>query len=431
MLHHSWVRITETLPLDIFLRWLALGLFLVLNIFFAMAETSLFALKPLDRLRLKQQRPRRGRMIEELLGQSHRLLITTILGVEFVTILASILGTSLALMLWGEQGKWLALVVISPSLLLLGEIIPKSLALTYPTSLAPLVAPLVRGAVVLFTPLRVILLQLSRGVLVTLGFRPDLQVPAVQQEDFVRMVDESYEGGMIAALERDFIQNLLHFGEIRVGQIMVPRPDIFCLPLDMPVPQMIKAVKRSRYSRVPIYQDEPGNVVGVLHAKELLYLCSLESCDQGTIQNLLRAVHYVPESKKAFDLLTELQSQRLRLALVVDEYGTLVGLVTVEDLLEELCGEIPQEFQVETQPLGELTPGRWRVNASLPLEDLEENLGLKFPPGEFDTLGGFILDLFGELPHEGDTVRQGSWQFKVLKMKGTRIIDLEIQRVEP
>jgi CBS domain containing-hemolysin-like protein len=419
------------LPLDITLRWLTLGLLLVLNIFFAIAETSLFALKPLDRLRLKQQRPRRGRMVEELLGHSHRLLITTILGVEFVTILASIVGTSLALTLWGDQGKWLALVVISPSLLLVGEIIPKSLALTYPTSLAPLVAPLVRWAVTLFTPFRVILLQLSRGVLVTLGFRPDLQVPAVQQEDFVRMVDESYHGGMIAALERDFIQNLLSFGEVRVGQIMVPRPDIFCLPLGMPVHQMIKAVKRSRYSRVPIYQDEPGNVLGILHAKELLHLCSRESCDQGMIQNLLRAAHYVPESKKAFDLLTELQTQRLRLALVVDEYGTLVGLVTVEDLLEELCGEIPQEFQVEVKPLGELSPGHWRVNASLPLEDLEEKLGITFPPGEFDTLGGFILDLFGELPREGDTVRHDSWQFKVLKMKGTRIMELEIQRVEP
>ncbi len=419
------------MPLDVSLRWAALGVLLMFNIFFAISETSLFALKPLDRLRLKQQRPRRGKMVEELLSQSHRLLITTILGVEFVTILASIVGTSLAISVWGDQGKWLALVIISPSLLLLGEIIPKSLAFTYPTKLAPRVAPLVRLAVKLLTPLRVILVQLSRGVLVTLGFRPDLQVPAVQQEDFVRMVDESYQGGMIAALERDFIQNLLSFGEVRVGQIMVPRPDIFCLPIDMPVHQMVRAVKRSRYSRVPIYEDEPGNVLGILHAKELLHLCSREGCEQGMIKNILLAPYYVPESKKAFDLLTELQGHRLRLALVVDEYGTLVGLVTVEDLLEELCGEIPQEFEVEEKLLKEIAPGRWRVNASLLLEDLEEVLGKAFPPGEFDTVGGFILDLFGELPHEGDTVRHDSWQFKVLKMKGTRIMELEIEQVEP
>ena len=404
---------------------------MVLYILFAASETSLFALKPLDRLRLKQRRPRRGKMVEDLLAQSQRLLITLVFGVEFVTILASIMATSLALSLWGDQGKWLALLVMSPTLLLLGEIIPKSLALTYPTRLAPLVAPFVRWAIILFAPVRIILLQLSRGILVTLGFRSDLQVPAVQQDDFVRMVEESHRGGMIAALERDFIQNLLSFGEVRVAQIMVPRPDIFSLPLDMPIHQMIKAVKRSRYSRVPIYQDDPGNVLGLLHAKELLYLCSREACDPGLIQNILRPVHYVPENKKAFDLLTELQNKRLRLALVVDEYGTLVGLVSVEDLLEELCGEIPQEFTVEIKPLIELNPGRWRVKATLPLEDLVEVLGKPFPPGEYDTVGGLILHLFGELPREGDTVAFDFWEFKVLKMKGTRIMELEIQQIQP
>ncbi len=418
------------MPLDILIRWLALGGLLVLYSFFAVSETSLFALKPLDRLRLKQRRPRSGKLIEELLGQSHRLLITLILGLEFITILASIVATSLALRLWGDQGKWLALVVMSPSLLLLGEIIPKSLALTYPTRLAPLVAPLVGWAIFLFAPLRVILLQLSRGILVTLGFRPDLQVPGVQPDDFVRMVEESHRGGMLAALERDFIQNLLSFGEVLVGQIMVPRPDIFCLPLDMPVPQMIKAVKRSRYSRVPVYQDTPGNVLGILHAKELLYLCSQESCDVEMIRDILRSSHYVPESKKAFDLLIELQNQRMRMALVVDEYGSLVGLVTVEDLLEELCGEIPQEFTAEVKLLSELAPGRWRVKAALSLEDLEKVLGIAFPPGDFDTVGGFILGLFGELPREGDTVRHNAVTFKVLKMKGTRIMELEIQRAQ-
>lgn len=418
------------MPVDILIRWLALGGLLVLYIFFALSETSLFALKPLDRLRLKQERPRRGRMVEDLLGQSHRLLITLIFGVEFVTILASIVATSLALSLWGNQGKWLALLVMAPTLLLLGEIIPKSLALAYPTRLAPLVAPVVRWVIILIAPIRIILLQISRGILVTLGFRPELQVPAVQQDDFVRMVEESHRGGMIAALEREFIQNFLSLGEVRVAQIMVPRPDIFSLPLDMPVNQVVKAVKHSRYSRVPIYQDDPGNVLGILHAKELLYLCSQTSCDEAVIQNILRPVHYVPENKKAFDLLTELQSKRLRLALVVDEYGTLVGLISVEDLLEELCGEIPQEFTVELKPLIELAPGRWRVKASLSLDDLEEVLGVPFPPGEYDTVGGFILHLFGELPREGDVVAHDLWEFKVLKMKGTRIMEVGIQQIQ-
>jgi putative hemolysin len=220
-------------------------------------------------------------------------LITLVVGVEIVTILASVLATSLALSMWGDRGKWMALLVMSPTLLLLGEIIPKSVALTYPTHLAPWLAPLVRVALTVFAPVRIVLLQISRGILATLGFRPDLQVPTVHQEDFVRMVEESHRGGMIAALERDFIQNLLDFGEIRVSQIMVPRPDMFTLPIDLPFPEMIQAIKRSRFSRVPIYEETHDHVLGVLHAKDILdrAIATL----QKNFRQLLRPAYY-PEA---------------------------------------------------------------------------------------------------------------------------------------
>ena len=172
------------------------------------------------------------------------------------------------------------------------------------------------------------------------------------------MVEDSHRRGLIAEMERDFIQNLLNFGELRVGQIMVPRPDMFTLPVDLPLPEMIQAIKRSRFSRVPIYEETPDNVLGVLHAKDILELCHQAPCEDEVPRNLLRPAYYVPENKKAFDLLTELQAQHLRLALVVDEYGSLVGLVRVEDLLEELCGEIPQEFTGGRRAPGGDVPGR-------------------------------------------------------------------------
>jgi putative hemolysin len=411
-------------------RWLALGGLVLLCGFFAIAETSLFALTPLERLRLKEKRPARGELVESLLERPRRLLVTVLIGLETVNILASVVATSLALSLWGPRGKWLALWVIAPIFLLVGELIPKSLALAYPSPLARWLAPLVKPAIVLLTPFRVVMLQLSRGILATLGFRTDLAVPALHQEDFVRMVDESHREGMIAALERDFIQNLLDLGELRVGQIMVPRPDIFSLPLGMPSGQLIQAVKRSRFSRVPIYQDTPDNILGILHAKDLLYLCPGKSCDREVMINLLRPPLYVPENKPAFDLLSELQGQHLRMALVVDEYGTLVGLVTVEDLLEELCGEIPQEFKTEEKVWEELSPGVFRVKAQLSLGDFNEALGVNFPPEEVDTIGGMILNLFGELPHEGDRIFHEGLNFQVVRMKGTRILELKVTRKE-
>jgi len=398
---------------------------------FAAAETSLFALSPLDRLRLKESNKARGRLVESLLKQPQRLLITLLLGVEIVTILASVLATSLALSLWGDRGKWIALVVMSPTLLLLGEIIPKSVALTYPTRLAPRLAPLVRLALTIFAPVRLVLLQISRGILAALGFRPDLQVPAVHQEDFVSMVEESHRSGMIAALERDFIQNLLDFGEVRVSQIMVPRPDIFSLPVHLPFPEMIQAIKRSRFSRVPIYEETHDHILGILHAKDILALCPQGPCQGELPRNLLRPAFYVPENKKAFDLLTELQGQHQRLALVVDEYGSLSGLVSMEDLLEELCGDIPQEFAEPEAALREVSPGVWRVKGTMSLVDLNDALSLNLPMEEFDTIGGLVLDLCGSMPREGRTIAYDHLTLRVLRIKGNRIVDLEVRRPGP
>ena len=191
-----------------------------------------------------------------------------------------------------------------------------------------------------------------------MGFRPELPVPKVQQEDFVRMVEDSHRRGVIADMERDFIQNLLSFGELRVGQIMVPRPDMFTLPIDVPLAEMIGAIKRSRFARVPVFEEDPDNILGILHAKDLLDSCREALRRRRPPEYFAARLFYVPENKKAFDLLGELQSRHLRLALVVDEYGALVGLVSVEDLLEELCGEIPQEFKVEEELLQGSGPGR-------------------------------------------------------------------------
>ena len=408
-----------------------MGTMVLVVAFFAMSEASLFSLSPLDRLRLKEKHPARGGVVEAILSRPRRLLVTTIIGVETCSIVFSVLATSIVLSLWGPQGEWVVLVVMVPTFQFLGEIIPWSLALAYPARFAGRMAPLIRPAIFILSPFRVVLLQLSRGILVALGFRPDLPVHSVQQEDFVRMVEDSHRRGLIEAMERDFIQNLLNFGELRVGQIMVPQPDMFTLSVELPFPEMIQAIKGSRFSRVPIYEETHDQVLGVLHAKDILELCHQGPCGGEMPRHLLRPAHYVPENKRAFDLLNELQAQHQRLALVVDEYGTLVGLVTVEDLLEELCGEIPQEFKEEEETLEEVSPGVWRVKAAVSLADFNEALGLKLPAAEFDTIGGLVLNLFGSLPREGRVIAYDKLTFRVLRMKGNRILEVEVRREAP
>jgi len=416
------------------IRWLAMGALVFLVAFFAMSEASLFSLSPLDRLRLKEQHPARGGAVEAILSRPRRLLVTTIIGVETASTVFSVLATSMVLSLWGPRGEWLVLLVMVPTFQFLGEIIPWSLALAYPAQFAGRMAPLIRPVISILSPFRVVFLQISRGILVALGFRPELPVHSVQQEDFVRMVEDSHRRGLIAAMERDFIQNLLNFGELRVGQIMVPRPDMFTLPVELPFPEMIQAIKASRFSRVPIYEETYDHVLGVLHAHDILELRPQAPCEGERFRHLLRPAYYVPENKRAFDLLNEFQAQHQRLALVVDEYGALVGLVTVEDLLEELCGEIPQEFTEEEEALKAVSPGVWRVKATVSLADFNDALGLKLPAAEFDTIGGLVLNLFGSLPREGRTIAYDAYNkltFRVLRMKGNRILEVEVRRGTP
>ncbi len=409
---------------QLWLKWAALAVLMGCYSFFASAETSLFSLSPLARLKLKAKYPKTGDLVDRLLSRPQRLLTSIIIGNEVAVIIATVLATSISLSIWGDQGKWVAMGVMAPALLLFGEIIPKSLALRYPERWARLIAPTLVVVLPLFTPFRVVLLNLSRSLMSLMGIKPKPKAPLLQEDDFIRMVEDSHKGGLIAPIEKELIVNLMSLGETTVGQIMVPRPDIFYLPLSMKVSELITAVKQARFSRVPMYGEDPENIVGILHAKDLLNLSPESPCEQSCLKKLLCPPYYVPENKHAFDLLGELQARKIRLALVVDEYGSLTGLVSVEDILVELFGEFEEEFEAADRLLEQLAPAVYLVKSWMPLDELNETLGLSLPLDEFDTLGGFVFNLFGELPHEGDSIHYNGLKFEVVHMKGTRILEM-------
>ena len=404
-------------------KWAALFLLLCCYAFFASAETSLFSLSPLARLKLKSKHPKAGARLDQLLIRPQRLLTSLIIGNEGAVIISTILATSISLSLWGDRGKWMAMGILAPALLLFGEIIPKSLALRYPEWWACKITPPLSMVMPLLTPFRIVLVSVSRAILSFLGITSKPNTHLVREDDFIQMVEDSHKGGLIAPIEKELIVNLMSLGETTVGQIMVPRADIFMLPLEMDFEDLIKAIKQGNFSRVPIYAKHPEDIVGVLHAKDLLSLSADEIREQD-IKKLLRQPHYVPENKKAFDLLGELQTRKVRLALVVDEYGILTGLVTVEDILEELFGEFEEESETSDRLLEQLAPGVYLVKSWITLDELNENLGLALPREEFDTLGGFVFNLFGELPHEGDSIVYDKLKFDIVHMKGTRILEM-------
>jgi putative hemolysin len=412
------------LDYQLYLKWAVLIVLMGCYSFFASAETSLFSLSPLARLKLKDKYPQAGERIDRLLARPQRLLTSIIIGNEVAVIIATVLATSISLSTWGDQGKWVAMGIMAPALLLFGEIIPKSLALRHPERWARCIAPPLAVILPLFTPFRVVLVNLSKAMMSLMGIKPKPQVHLVQEEEFIRMVEDSHKGGLIAPIEKDLIVNLMSLGETTVVQVMVPRPDVFCLPLDMKLGDFIKAVKQAKFSRVPVYGENLEDIMGILHAKDLLSLSPEQPCEQSCLKKLLRPPHYVPENKRAFDLLGELQAKKIRVALVVDEYGSLTGLVSVEDILVELFGEFEEEFEEADKLLEQLAPGVYLIKGWMPLIGLNETLNLSLPLDEFDTLGGFVFNLFGELPHEGDSIAYEGLKFEVVHMKGTRILEI-------
>jgi magnesium and cobalt exporter, CNNM family len=391
--------------------------------FFASAETSLFSLSPLARLKLKNKHPKAGARIDQLLTRPQRLLTSLIIGNEGAVIISTILATSLSLALWGDRGKWLAMGIMAPALLLFGEIIPKSLALRNPEWWACTIGPPLSMVMPLLTPFRIVLVSINRAIISFLGITSKPKTHLVREDDFIQMVEDSHKGGLIAPIEKDLIVNLMSLADTTVGQIMVPRADIFMLPLEMNFEDLIKAIKQANFSQVPIYGQDPEDIVGILHAKDLLSLSAKEFKELG-LKNHLRQPYYVPENKRAFDLLGELQARKIRLALVVDEYGSLTGLVTVEDILEELFGEFEEESEDSDRLLEQLAPNVYLVKSWITLDVLNEHLGLALPQEEFDTLGGFVFNLFGELPHEGDSIVYDKIKFDIVHMKGTRILEM-------
>jgi putative hemolysin len=417
----DWLRFDP-----LWLKWAALALLLGCYGFFASAETSLFSLSPLARLKLKNRYPQAGARIDHLLARPQRLLTSLIIGNEGAVIISTILATSISLSLWGDRGKWLAMGVMAPALLLFGEIIPKSLALRHPERWARLIAPPLAAVLPLFTPFRVVLLSVSRALMSLMGIQPKPKTHLVREDDFIRMVEDSHKGGLIAPIEKELIVNLMSLGETTVGQVMVPRADIFLLALEMELEELVKAVKQAHFSRVPIYGEDPEDIVGILHAKDLLNLPTDRSCEPSCLKKLLRPPYYVPEHKRAFDLLEELQARKIRLALVVDEYGSLTGLATVEDILAELFGEFEEEFEEADRLVEQMAAGVYLVKSRISLDELNQTLGLALPLDEFDTLGGFVFQLFGELPHEGDSIDYKGLKFDIVHMKGTRILEMLI-----
>lgn len=400
----------------------ALVTLLILSGLFSASETALFSLSKIQLRRLKEKRPSQSAFIARLLDSPRRTLNTILTGNMLVNITASALVTQSLMRLTGEKGMGMAIGLTTFLLLVFGEVTPKTFAISHAENFSCLIArPLCLFTKIIF-PIRWGWSKIADFFSERAIGRQYLRQPFLTEEEIRGLVSIGEKEGVISKEEEQMISTVFDFGERYVNEIMTPRVDIVAVDINEDNLHLEKALKNSRHSKVPVYKDAVDNILGIVYAKE--YLLS----PRQDWQNLVKPVLFVPETKRIEELLLEFQGEKSYIAIVTDEYGGTSGLVTIEDILEEIVGEIQDEYDTEEKLIVRVDAHTVSVSGKTSLYDLNEELNTHFKAKEAQTVAGFIIHLFGRIPKSGESAKYRNYLFTVDDVRKHRIRKVTIRK---
>ncbi len=421
---------------------LAIAACTLLNAFFTLAEVSLVTIRNsrLQQLVAEGADGGGGAGVQDLLRRPARLVATVQVGITLASFAVAALAAATVA---PACAPWLRrhhvpherpLAAVGLTLLfalltiVLGEIVPRSIALRDPERVALRVQRPLRVWIALLAPLAALALRLSNLVVRPFGLSATFAAPLITEEELRALVEAGAQSGAIEEDERQIIRNVISFGDREARQVMTPRIDIRAAAVSEGLPALLQVVMDSGHSRIPLYEGSVDAIVGVVHAKDLLPALARGEGDVD-LRALMRPPLVVPENRPVAELLDEFRRARVHLAVVQDEYGGTAGLVTLEDLLEELVGEITDEYDVESPPVQVIGPDESLVDGRTGIAALNARMGLALPEEDFDTVGGFVFGLFGRQPARGESVRYEGTEFTVEKTSGRRVLQIRLRRL--
>jgi putative hemolysin len=406
--------------------WLELILFVFLmgfSGFFSSSETALFSLSNVQLELMRQENHPRISLIEHMLSEPRRLIITILIGNELVNVAASVISAAVIIQFLGADKKWLNLFVMVPVLLVVGEITPKTLAIRNNVAFASAECLPIQIFAKLITPLRE-LIRLVSEWFISLIVGKARSRGNIVTEDLVRtLAHEAVGEGALDRLEAQLIDHIFEFGNKTLEDLMTPRSDTFYLSVSTPLAVAVTEIKRTWRTKVPVFAEHRDDIVGILHARDLLGV-DFEQADRENrpLEKLVRQPYFVPESKPASELFHAFRERKLSIALVVDEFGGVTGLVTMEDLLECIFGDIPsRSHRRHRTHIDDLGDGRQATAGTMLVADFNGKTGASLPTGEFDTIGGLVLHEFGELPPVDAIVELEGLRLTVMEVSENRI----------
>ncbi|HSA38137.1 MAG TPA: hemolysin family protein [Methanoregula sp.] len=397
----------------------------LLSAFFSSSEVALISMTR-AKVRTLDNENRVGSHALVVLKESPEHLLTTILiGNNIVNIGAAALATAIAIKMFGDVGVGIATGFVTIVILIFGEIGPKIYATRASDTFALTVAPIILFLSNLLTPGIWVMERVSPK----LGIGKDTAEPAVTEDEIKEWIDVGKEDGTIEQEEQDMLYSVLEFGDTTAREIMTPRVNVILMEDTISFEDAIRIFNETGFSRIPVYHDQIDNITGILNVKDV-FSAMVSNRKDSTIREIMYDPMFVPETKKIDDLLKELRVHRVQMAIVIDEYSSFVGIVTVEDILEELVGDILDEFDKEEPGVQELAPGVHVVDAQMWVEEINETMDLLLPTDEsYETIGGLVIDRLGHLPqHPGEKVEidDGRVTLVVMQMHGRRIVKVKI-----
>ena len=410
----------------------ALVALVVISAFFSASEAALISVSRLRARTMAERRVRGARDVVRLIDDRNRFLTSVLIGNTVALLAAESLATELALQMHLPKPAIFSTIVMSVVLLLFGETIPKTVSSSDGERWALRLAPLMRAIAWIMAPFSSALLFVTAVLLRPFGIR-NVQRLFVTEEDIRALVNVGAEQRVIEEQEREMIHSVIEFGDTIAREVMTPRPEIVAVPVDTPPRRALDIIIAERHSRLPVYQESKDDIIGVVHDRELMIALATGAIATTTLRALMRPCVHVPESKKVAELLREMQRDKFSLAIVVDEYGGTAGLVTMEDLLEEIVGEIRDEHdRDEREPIAIVSPQEAIVDARTNIEDVNARLGTQIPTEDFETLGGYTMGRFGRFPDEGEEVEaEDGTRLRVERTRGRRILSVHVFHAGP
>lgn len=409
---------------------IAIIILLCLSAFFSSSETALTTVNQIRMRTLADNGDKRAARVLHVTGNPGKMLSAILIGNNIVNLSASSISTSLAIHLFGNTGAGIATGILTFLILIFGEVTPKTMATIKADSMSLTAAAPIEFLMKILTPVIFIINKLSLGLMFLLHVNIKDAQKKMTEEELRTIVDVSQENGVIEHEERDMIHNLFDFGDAEAKEIMVPRIDMTFVQADATYQEVLDIFRQDMFTRLPVYEDSTDNVIGIINMKDFLLQ---NDTPEFSVRNLLREPYFTYEHKNTADLFLEMRKSSISLAIVLDEYGVTAGLITLEDLLEEIVGEIRDEYDAdEEDDITRISDREFYVLGSANLNDVSEALSLHFTSDDYDTIGGYCLGLLDHLPEKNEIIlTDNNILLRIDRMEKNRIERIYIRLPEP